>query len=132
METPPTQIHEWVYVLSLALPALIAALAVVWQSRKTRKRGTEEHVLGRNLLEQHGDLMIQHGEALNRIESKADRTLWKVDVIDDRVTHLERDARTGRDDAEVGLVEATAARDELRDRVIDHVDAPHGDIREGA
>jgi hypothetical protein len=124
-DMPQPAIHEWVYVLALALPAAIAAAAAVFQGRKTRKRGTEEHVLGRELL-------IQHGEALSRLESKADRTIEKVDRIDNRVTRIERDAKIDRDDAEHGLLEASVKRAEILDRVVDHVDAPLGGIREGA
>lgn len=56
--------------------------AVVWQGRKTRHRGTEEHMMAR-------DMLMEHGRKLDRIDGKVDRLDEKVDRIDGRVDVLE-------------------------------------------
>lgn len=77
-----TDLPAWVFLLSVAIPAMSALVGVIFQARKTRAKGTHEHLIARDLLLQHGEMMATHGHQLERIETK-------VDTIDGRVDSLE-------------------------------------------
>jgi len=74
--------HEWVYILAVAIPSVCALAGVIWQARKTRSRGTEEHLMARSML-------LEHGEKLDKIDGKVDRLDTKVDRLDQRTSVLE-------------------------------------------
>ena len=71
-------------VLAASIPAACAMVGVIWQARKTRNRGTEEHLMAR-------DLLVQHGHKLNEIA--ADVTDVKADVRELKATDRDHEAR---------------------------------------
>lgn len=62
-------VHEWVYVLIVAIPTLGTLAGVIWQGRKTRNKGTEEHQMARQMLESHGQKLDELGEDVRDVKA---------------------------------------------------------------
>jgi hypothetical protein len=106
-----SSVPTWAYLLAALVPSLVVLIGVVWQGRKTRNKGTDEHVMARKMLE-------QHGQQLERLITNDDRQDSKLDRIDFRVERLE----------EKGVAERAV----ILTAVEDHVDSPHAGLGEGA
>ncbi len=87
--TDSQPVHEWVYVLVILIPALCTLIGVVYQARKTRARGTDEHLMAREMLLQHGEKLDRIDGKVDRIDTKVDRVVVRVDVLEDKA-HNER------------------------------------------
>ena len=78
-------------VLAASVPAILAFAGVIWQSRKTRHKGTEEHLMAREMLQSIDSKVDQHTGQLERIDGRVERIDARVDRIDSRVDHIEQE-----------------------------------------
>ncbi len=81
-------------VLAAAVTSGCTLVGIVWQGRKTRNKGTEEHLLARDMLQSIDSKVDQHTGQLDRLDGKVDRLDSKVERIDGRVDKLETETPT--------------------------------------
>lgn len=72
---------QWEVVIAAVVTSSFALVGVVWQSRKTRRVNTFEHMI--------------NSDKLDNIETKMDRIDYRVERVQDRLEdHLETHRRT--------------------------------------
>lgn len=75
---------QWEPIIAASVTSVLALVGVVWQSRKTRRVNTNEHLV--------------NSEKLDNIELKMDRIDYRVERVNDQLEdHLEqhRKSETG-------------------------------------
>ena len=79
-------------VLASSIPAALALAGVVWQARKTRDKGTEEHKMARAMLEEQGAQLS---------DIQADVRDVKADVRDLKAADRQHDADIAQQGADI-------------------------------
>lgn len=62
---------QWEPIIAASVTGALALIGVIWQSRKTRRINTDEH--------------LDNALKLDRIEDKVDRTAARVETVSDRL-----------------------------------------------